>query len=96
MTEVPADLVKHRREILRERDRMVAAALKVSIEIPDEKLREGYFASLRASCLQIAIDIIRKKYEGHNGTTAESDSAGERNVGSYAEAPGAASEAAIS
>lgn len=78
-TKIPGDLLPHLSELLRERDRMVAAALKVTIEIPQPELRDSHLASLKASCLQIAIDIIRKKYEGqNNGTTAESNSTGER------------------
>ena len=78
-TKIPSDLFPHLSELLRERDRIVAAALKVTIEIPHPELRDSHLASLKASCLQIAIDIIRKKYEGQdNGTTAENNSTGER------------------
>lgn len=97
-TRIPGDLLPHLSELLRERDRIVAAALKVTIEIPQPELRDSHLASLKASCLQIAIDIIRKKYEGHyNGTTAESDGAGERSDDSgtaASETPGTSTEAA--
>lgn len=77
-TKIPGELIPHVAELLRERDRMVAAAMKASIEIPND-LQELHLASLKASCLHIAIDVIRKKYEEHdNGTTAERDGRGER------------------
>lgn len=96
LTPFPADMLPHYSEILRERDRMVAAALKASIEIPPSDLRDGYFASLKASCLQIAIDIIRKKYAERtdDGTAAENDGAGPRDDAGGAEAERAPPEAA--
>lgn len=73
-TKIPSELIQHLREILRERDRMVEAALKVSIEIPNHELNMHHLASLKNSCLLMAIDVIRKKYTGEDhGTTADSD-----------------------
>jgi hypothetical protein len=60
-SKIPSDMFEHIREILSERDRMVAAVLNNSIDVPAE-LKTAHLASLRASCLQIAIDILRKKY----------------------------------
>ena len=97
-TKIPIDLIDHLHEILRERDRMVAAALKVSIEIPHAEMQAMHLASLKASCLQIAIDVIRKKYttgEDHGATksdgTDEPSSGGDAPSG---EAPGASTESA--
>lgn len=72
---VPADMFDHLSEILRERDRMVAAAIKASIEVP--RLSDIHMASLKASCLRIAIDVIRQKYRkgDDDGTRAERDGA---------------------
>lgn len=73
-TKIPSELIQHLREILRERDRMIDAALKVSIEIPNEQMNMHHLASLKHSCLLMAIDVIRKKYEREDhGTTADSD-----------------------
>lgn len=71
-TKIPSDMVGHIREILTERDRMVGAVLSTSIEVPPE-FRDAHLTSLKASCLQIAIDFIRNKYaeRNDNGTTAQ-------------------------
>jgi hypothetical protein len=57
-SKIPDDLVPHLAELLRERDRLVAASIKASIDT----LKPPNMAELRASCLQLAIETIRKRY----------------------------------
>lgn len=56
-TKIPRNLLEHVAELLRERDRLVAASIKASMDHEPPKM-----ASLRESCLLLAIDTIRKKY----------------------------------
>lgn len=59
-TKIPRDLLEHVAELLRERDRLVAASIKASMEVITQE--PPTVASLRESCLHLAIDMIRKKY----------------------------------
>lgn len=95
-TKIPSDMVPHIHEVLRERDRMMDAALKVIIEIPNEELNSKHLAGMRQSCLLMAIDVIRKKYStGENhGTTESGESDGRIGTGGGAEAPGTPAESA--
>lgn len=56
-TKIPPDLFEHLAELLRERDRLVDQSVKAAPTEFGVKM-----ASLRASCLELAIDTIRKKY----------------------------------
>jgi hypothetical protein len=80
---IPSDMFDHLPELLRERDRLVAAAMKASIEVPGSQAQ----IDLKRSCMELAIDTIRKKYakgnedERGDGTEArratENDGSGE-------------------
>jgi hypothetical protein len=59
-TKIPRDLIEHVAELLRERDRLVAASVKASMEVLVQE--PPTIASLRESCLHLAIETIRKKY----------------------------------
>src|ERR1700743_3001038 len=86
-TKIPSDLFGHIKELLAERDRMVDAVLSTSIEVPPS-LKDSHLAGLKASCLTIAIDVIRKKYstgEDH-GTTESNGTGGRISTGGEAEA----------
>jgi hypothetical protein len=56
---LPIEVFEHLSEVFRERDRLVAAAVKATQET---LTTEVSITSLRASCLKLAIETIRKKY----------------------------------
>lgn len=56
-TKIPSDMFEHLAELLKERDRLVEQSVKAA---PGDFIPK--MASLRASCLELAIDMIRKKY----------------------------------
>lgn len=58
-TKIPPDMYEHMAELLRERDRLVSASQAASMEALGTP---NIDVSLRASCLQLAIETIRKKY----------------------------------
>jgi hypothetical protein len=59
--QIPTELFDHLAELLRERDRMVAAAIKATQETLSANAKVS-MTSLRESCLKLAIETIRKKY----------------------------------
>jgi hypothetical protein len=71
-SKIPDDLIPRLAELLRERDRLVAACIKASIDT----LKPPNIAELRASCLQLAIDTIRKKYAEPEKATEASNGEG--------------------
>lgn len=60
LTKIPRDLLEHVAELLRERDRLVAATIRASMETLS--IEPPNMAKLRESCLLLAIETIRKKY----------------------------------
>lgn len=62
-TKIPRDVVPYLHELLKYRDRLLKDALKNTMEIAPEAVD---LYSLRASCLQLAIDFIRDKYKGNS------------------------------
>ena len=83
-TRIPVDMIDHLREILQERDRMVAATLKATAEMPlAPEPQEQWMLQLKTSCLKIAIDFVRQKYskgEDH-GQAANHDGTPEADAG---------------
>jgi hypothetical protein len=58
---LPIEVFEHLSEVFRERDRLFAAAIKATQETLSANAKVS-MTSLRASCLKLAIETIRKKY----------------------------------
>jgi hypothetical protein len=90
-THIPDDLIDHIATLLRERDRLLKAALRESIDGAID------LPSLRAACLTQAIDNIRSKLKDQanvesSGSTGRPDGGGS-GAGSAEGAPQAGAEA---